>query len=423
MKKGYLSCLFIFFSFFSFSQIFEGIKLDNETYTSGIHSIKLCLEGQSLGHPVIRLNSDDRLHLSFDDLETDSRFLKYTLIHCTHDWQVSSMNQMEYLSGFMEDELSGYTYSFNTIQHYMHYELTFPTDYMQVTKSGNYILFVYDDNPDNPILTRKMMIVESVQAGISGKVHAATDVNYMYSKQEIDVILKNGPYEIRNPALYLNLSIVQNGRWDNAIIGLKYRSAFPGEYSFDYDNNENVMNGGGEFRTFDTRSLLYNGDRIVSIGYKEKENQAWVLEDKMRTYNAYESNTTLKGSCFYKTSDYSGENREDYVRVHFSLRPDYEISDGDLYIFGELTDWKIQEEAKLTFNPVINYWETSLYLKQGYYNYQYVYVRKGDNTIDETYIEGNHWQTENDYMILAYLRDEGNVYDRLIGVAYLNIAQ
>lgn len=423
MKEISVTLSLILFSFFSFSQIPEKVNIENEVYVSGIYSIKLCIEGQNLGQPVMRLNTEDRLHLSFDDLETDSRYLKYTLIHCTHDWQVSQMNQMEYLSGFMEDEISNYSYSYNTIQHYIHYDLVFPTEYMQVTKSGNYLLYVYDDNQSQPVLTHRLMIVEAVQAGISGTVHAATDVNYMYTKQEIDVILRNGPYEIRNPALYLNLSIVQNGRWDNAIIGLKYRSAFPGEYSFDFDDNQNVMNGGAEFRTFDTRSLHYNGDRIVSIGYKDGENQAWVFEDKMRPFAAYESNTTLKGACYFKTSDYKGDNREEYVRVHFSLRPDYEITGGDVYVFGELTDWKIKEEAKVKYNPGIKYWETNLYLKQGYYNYQYVYVKNGTNIIDETYIEGNHWQTVNDYMVLAYLKDDGNVYDRLIGVAYLNITQ
>jgi len=92
-----------------------------------------------------------------------------------------------------------------------------------------------------------------------------------------------------------------------------------------------------------------------------------------------------------------------------------------VYVFGELTDWQIKEEAKVKFNPEINYWETTLYLKQGFYNYQYVYVKNGSNVIDATYIEGSHWQTGNEYTVLIYLQDEGTIYDKLIGFNYLTI--
>ena len=195
------------------SQIPGNIKPDNAIYVPGIKSIKLNVNDSDLGQPIIKLNGEDLLRLSFDDITNESRYLKYTLIHCTHDWKPTDLNPIEYLDGFMEDEITDYSYSFNTIQSYTHYELLFPTNQMRVTKSGNYILFVYDDNQDNPVLTRRMMIVEPVQVGISGNVHAATDIQYMFTKQEIDFVVNSGSYSIRNPAQYLNATIMQNGRW------------------------------------------------------------------------------------------------------------------------------------------------------------------------------------------------------------------
>jgi hypothetical protein len=50
-------------------------------------------------------------------------------------------------------------------------------------------------------------------------------------------------------------------------------------------------------------------------------------------------------------------------------------------------------------------------------------VKNGTNIIDETYIEGSHWETKNDYTVLIYLRDEGTVYDKLIAVNYLTISK
>ena len=46
-------------------------------------------------------------------------------------------------------------------------------------------------------------------------------------------------------------------------------------------------------------------------------------------------------------------------------------------------------------------------LKQGYYNYYY-------DTPDDS-VEGNFYQTQNEYLILVYARPIGSRYDSLVG--------
>lgn len=407
----------------SVAQDFSQISLTDMIYDDGIHSVELYRSGYPFGFPIITLNGSEKLVLAFDNLSDDSPYYKYTFIHCTHDWQPDGMNQIEYLDGFMEDELTEYGYSFNTITPYTHYSLSFPSDMMRITKSGNYILFVYDDTQDNPVLTRRFVVQEPVVADIAATVKQASDVTYMYQRQEVDFIAYTGAYSIRNPAQYLHATILQNGRWDKAIMGLRYRSGKPGEYNFDYDDNSNAFDGGSEFRTFDTKSLKYNGTRIVSVGYQNKENQAYVLEDLARPFGPYVSGNTANGKCYYKTEDFEGDNREEYVKTYFTLRTEYSMEGGKAYVFGELTDWRIIPEAQLHYNQQIDSWETSLFLKQGFYNYQYVWVpNKKKDVIDETYIEGNHWETNNEYIIFLYLQEEGTSYDRLIGFKTLKMS-
>jgi len=412
----------LFLSSFSFINSYSQSPSDlppmNTIYAKGIESVKLTPFGVEVGQPIIQLFSGEKLVLTFDDLLQKNRYLKYTLIHCTHDWQFSSLNQIEYLDGFNEDLINDYSFSFNTVVPYTRYRLVFPTNEMRITKSGNYLLVVYDDNINNPLLTRRFMVIDNLQAGIKANITYAQDVQHRSKKQQVDFTAYTGAYTIRNPAMYLHATILQNGRWDNAIEGLTYRTAKPGEYGFNFDNlNKNIFFGSNEYRTFDIRTLRLLGDRITSVNFNNRMNQAYVMEDLARPWGAYVTNTTLKGYCIYANHDFSGQNTEDYVWVHFTLRCDFQVGDGDLYVFGELTDWQIDPKAKLTFNPENNYWESSLFLKQGFYNYIYVFVPKGRGAkkIDDTYIEGSHWQTQNNYTILLYLQEEGTSYDKLIG--------
>ena len=425
-NKVFLSafCLLLstLFPFYSFAQSPTDLPATNNIYAEGIHSVKLTLQGANFGQPIIQLNSGERLELSFDDLLQQDRFLKYTLIHCTHNWQYSPLNQIEYLDGFMEDLIEDVSFSFNTIVPYTHYSLVFPTNQMRILRSGNYLLVVYDNDISNPVLTRRLMILDNKQAGIQGAVTWAQDLRFRDTKQQVDFTAFTGSYSVRNPAMYLRATIVQNGRWDNAIENLIYRTAKPGEYGFNYDNlNTNVFNGGNEFRTFDIRTLRSTADRITSINFNNRINQAYVVEDLARPWGAFVTNTTLKGHNIFANSDFPGRNTEDYVLVHFTLRIDFPVADGDLYVFGELTDWRTDPKAKMAFNPENSYWETSFFCKQGFYNYIYVFVPKGSDTIDDAYIEGSHWQTPNNYTILLYLQEEGTSYDKLIGTTTVSI--
>ncbi len=394
-----------------------GIRLEDRVYMPGIRSVTLHPTGQPRGDALLSLGQHDGggLVLEFDDLEEADHYFKYTFIHCTHDWRRSDMDQIEYMDGFLEDEIEQYDHSFNTVTRYYHYTLAFPMTRMRMTRSGNYILFVYDDTPDSPVLTRRFMVLEPDPVGIEGSVHAASDVGDRFTRQEVDFSVNTGSYPIRNPVMTVHATIRQNGRWDNAIYGLTYRSGHPGGLSFDYDDGRNTFPGGAEFRTFDISTLKSNADRIVGITFANHENQAYVLQDDARPFGAYESRSTMNGGCFYRNRDMRNSYSEDYVNTHFTLKSGFPFPEGDVYVFGALTDWQIKPEAKLKYNPAYQFWETDFLLKQGMYNYQYVYVPHGTNLIDATYIEGSHFETQNDYTVLIYFREEGSSYDRLIG--------
>jgi hypothetical protein len=104
----------------------------------------------------------------------------------------------------------------------------------------------------------------------------------------------------------------------------------------------------------------------------------------------------------------------DFTMVHFAFMGNVP-ADMDIYVYGELTNWSLQPDAKLTYNEYKRTWETALFLRMGYYNYIYIAVPKNGGAGTTFYTEGNFWQTENRYAFFAYYQGDGVYYDRIIG--------
>jgi hypothetical protein len=96
------------------------------------------------------------------------------------------------------------------------------------------------------------------------------------------------------------------------------------------------------------------------------------------------------------------------------------MAEGDVYIYGALVDWNLTENNKMTYNFDNRAYEKTLLLKQGYYNYEYVFVRENSTYADNIFFEGSHYETENDYIIFVYHKDNTIKYEKLIGVKYMN---
>jgi len=74
----------------------------------------------------------------------------------------------------------------------------------------------------------------------------------------------------------------------------------------------------------------------------------------------------------------------------------------------------------MSWNYELKRYEVTLTLKQGFYDYQYVYIQNGDGRIDETALEGSHVETENDYQGFVYHHGFSSRYDKLVGFSTFN---
>jgi hypothetical protein len=396
------------------------MRYDNREYKDYIKTVTLHKPISPVSGNVLHLNSNDRLILGFDDLEGEIKDYNYTVIHCNSSWEPSDLMETEYIDGFYDNYISNYDYSFNTLEKYIHYEFVFPNDDVKLTKSGNYLFYVFEDNDqEKPILTRRFMVTEN-GINIFPFLKPASKIADRDFRQEIDFNLTYGSVRILNPISNLKVILQQNGRFDNQISGLKPIFIKDNELVYDYDE-KNVFDGNNEFRFFDFKSFNYKSLNILDFSKNDTTNFIYLKHDLKRTYKNYYSVSELNGKYVIDCENSNDPDIDsDYGFVRFSLKYPEQISGGDLYIFGAISDWKFKEECKLTYNEKAGFYEANIYLKQGYYNYQYALLKDNESIGSISFIEGNHFDTENDYTIYVYYHDPTDRFERLIGVRHFN---
>ena len=396
------------------------LRYEDFVYKKNIKTVQLRDESFELTKPILNLDSQEKLKLSFDDLDADFKNYSYTIIQCNANWEPSDLMANEYIDGFIENSVLDYRYSFNTLQKFTHYNFSFPNNSMRITKSGNYLLKVYQDsNPENLVITRRFMVFQN-KVGIESKVTAASIIEDRLFKHEIDFTIDHTGYPIVNPYGDLKIVITQNNRWDNAKTNLKPLFVKDQQLVYDYDQ-ENVFDGGNEFRYFDTRSVRYHAGGIKAIQTDSLGIHIDLVSDEKRNFKRYYSQPDMNGDFLIKVQE--GNNSEveaDYCYVTFFIPYDDPLTDGNLYVFGAFNAWKCCAENLMHYNPKRFGYECTLFLKQGYYNYEYVFLKDGESVADQTLIEGMHYETEDDYTIYVYHRQQGVFYDQLIGVKRLN---
>lgn len=410
----------VFLFLLCFQSLAQQIKNEDLTYDENILTVLLHRRGDQLSAPFLRLGSTDQLRLSFDDMSNETFLFKYTLIHCDNEWNTSYLEPFEYLDSFLEDQIEDYEFSFNAIPGYIHYDLIFPNPNIRIKLSGNYILKVYlnDDSDENVIFTRRFYVIEPhVRIDVSIPYYPKK-LEYTRLKQQIDLNIFTTDLFNAEPMKRINVSIQQNGRWDNMKTGLKPTSITSNALSYDYPYGI-VFDGANEFRNFNMESYWYKSMYIKQI-ISEADGYSVILHTGYsRETKQYETLGDINGRRVIKArKDQNTSIEGEYAWVHFWLKVP-QFDDADVYILGELNEWHLNEKSLMRYDRQLRTYHGQIYLKQGFYDYMYVVLPKGKKEGDVTLIEGDHWETRNDYTIYVYYREIVPEYDRLVG--YLNV--
>ena len=352
------------------------------------------------------------LELSFDDLDADSKDYQYKIEHMTHDWQKSRLLSSQFIDGFDQNSIINVTNSFGTFQNYTHYAVKIPNVNSIITKSGNYLVSVLNDD-DEVVFSRKLVLYENV-AIIGVEVSRSRNTKTINTQQTVEFTINHPNLRINNPAQEVHVVLLKNENWNEKLTNLKPTFFRQNQLKYTYANKTNFW-GGNEYLNFDSKFIRNKSLNVVKIEMKDIFHH-YLYPSTYNPSRNYTYNPDINGQFVVRTLEAANPNTEaDYAMMHFTLYADNPIANKEVYVYGAFNNFKTEEENKLSYNFEDNSYQGQILLKQGFYNYTFATVDE-NKTVDTNQINGTFFQTENEYTVIAYYKPFGGLYDRVIGI-------
>ncbi len=389
-----------------------------------IRSTQLYQTGYQTLYPVLSLNDGKTLQLEFDDMEGNVKNYFYTFQLCNADWTPVQLSTFDYIRGFAQNRITDYHYSSVALTRYTHYQASFPSNESAPTVSGNYLCKVFLDNDTSKTVFTKRFLVVSNGVSIAAQLQQPQNTQISPSFQKISFTVNTRALQLVNPFQQLKVVLMQNDRWDNAIYIDK--PTFYSGTEFQYNTDDVVVfPGGKQWRWLDLRSFRFQSDRIAKVDYGKTATTVYLKPDPDRAPAPYYFYADYNGKYFLNNTDgYTPAYQSDYATVRFMYIPqdNVQLPDQDLYVFGAMTNYALNDSTRMHFNPAKGVYESSLFLKMGFYNYCYVTLDRNNPKAKASFAltEGNHFETENEYEILVYFRPLGGRADQLVGRYSMN---
>ena len=395
---------------FIFSQ--AGIEQDP---SFNIKTISFRVNGNNV-IPFFKLG--ETFELSFDDLYGDEADYYYTITQYNYDWSApSDLGKAEYLNGMDNQRIITYENSFNTLQLYSHYRQVFPNRFNQITKSGNYLISVLND--ENEIVFSRRIIIYEEQVAVGLSIRRARDFDSLNQKQNVEMSINYGDRILQNPIQNVKVTLFQNGNWKTSISNIKPQYTLGSELIYRY-NKETQFWGGNECYSIDNKIIRATNNTVAKVTSGENIYNTHLYTNTPRKNKPYTYFPDINGNFFIQNVNSTNSQIEsDYSWVYFTLDAQ-EFLEENIYVSGMFNNYSLTDDYKMELNKKTGLYEKALLIKQGFTNYQYILADK-KGTIDfKNAIDGNYFQTENNYTAIVYYRGNNDRYDRVIGIANTN---
>jgi len=381
--------------------------------TERINSLREVVNGD-WDHPaVITLDSDDRIEFSFDEMSHDYHHFTYHIQHCNAQWQPSDILESDYLDGFNGETIDNWQNSINTTFDYTHYSLVLPNDLVNLKISGNYRLSIRQD--DREVAYFRFCVSEG-KTLLSARISGNTDIDTHDSHQQLDMTVNYGSLTVRDPSKELYTVVMQNRRTDNMVLNPSPTYDAGNQLTYEH-SRELIFPAGNEFRRFEVVNMYDYFMNVDRISYHDPFYHANLMEDTHR--HAYKFDYDHNGRYLIRYNQASDSDTEaDYLFVHFNLAGN-QLTGGKLYVSGHFGGGNLNSRYEMEYNQLQKSYQATVLLKMGAYDYQYIWVPDGETSGQTGPVEGDWYETKNEYLILLYYRQRNSRYDRLISTLKL----
>lgn len=372
--------------------------------------------------PVIETAKDESIIIAFDEMSHDYHRIAYRILHCDADWNRSSMNELEYMEGFSENDVENYATSQETLVDYTHYELAIPNEKIRLKLAGNYAVQFFDrDAPDSGVLVTACFSIVRPIFRLEASVSTTTDMGYNRMYQQVEFILKTAYGQVQRPDTDLKVLVRQNHRTDNEVFCPQPLMASASEINYSHCRDL-IFEAGNEYRRMEITTAQYAGIGVDKIVFQRPMYHAYLYDAEPRT-SGYTYDEDQNGRFFIRSLRVFDDVRTeaDYFCVHFRL-PMNQVLAGTVYLMGDICGGRLDGLSKMNYSVEEKAYQKELLLKQGAYNYMYLWMPEkssvsGKAKASTAAIEGNYWETENEYQIYVYYRPIGALYDTLAAFA------
>lgn len=367
--------------------------------------------------PILKLG--EGFQLQFDDLFGNEANYYYEIIHCDYNWNPTAIPKNEYLEGFDNQRIQEYTNSFNTLQIYSHYKLAIPNQFtLQLKISGNYMIKVLDENKDI-LFSRKFILYEDLVT-VPIQVKRARTINTIELKHNLDFAIKSNSIVFQTPLRNVRVLLLQNGQLNSGIKNIIPQYTIGNDLIYKYDT-ETQFWAGNEFLFFENKDIRAANNNIGRVDFSTPIYGSFLYTNAARANFPYSFTQDVNGAFVVKNiSAADSEFEADYAWVYFSLSAPTFRMNKNIYVAGMFNNYALIPEYKMDYNPKKGLYEKAILIKQGFTNFQYLVVDDKGVLDPENAIDGNFYQTENEYTIVVYYRENIGRYDRAVGKGMAN---
>ena len=364
--------------------------------------------------PVIDMTTNETIEFSFDEMS--HQYHRYTcyLQHCDSQWEPSDILESDYLDGFNDQPIDDWQNSLNTTFDYTHYRLVIPNNEVRLKISGNYRVSIREDGRE--VAFFKFCMTEG-KTLLSAKISGNTDIDTHDSHQQMDLTVNYGSLTVRDPAKELYTVVMQNRRTDNAVFNPTPTYDAGNRLTYEHCR-QLIFTAGNEFRRFEVVNMYEYHMNVDLISFHDPFYHATLSQDTR--HHAYKYDYDHNGRYLIRYNQASDSDTEaDYLFVHFNLASD-RLTGGRLYVYGHFTGGNLTSKYEMEYNEREKAYQSTVLLKQGAYDYQYLWVPDGESAGQTKPTEGDWYETKNEYLILLYYRQRGSRYDRLVSALEAN---